>query len=275
MNTERAQVGWGFWLWWVLASIVGLAVGNAVSVAVSGAVEETVGLAVSLAVSGAVAGASIGTAQWLVLRRQVSQTVWWVLASTVGLAVGNAVALAVFEAVGLTGGSHFSGGAVAFVLFGAVAGASVGIAQWLVLRRHIPGAGWWVLASTVGLPVGFAVGFAVLEAVGLTGGSHFSGGAGSLVLFGAVAGASVGIAQWLVLRRYIPGAGWWVLASIVGSAAAFAVIFTVTAGVEETVGYAGGGAVGGALYGAITGAALVWLLRQPITQEPSPPPDAG
>ena len=30
MNTERAQVGWAFWLGWVSASTVGEAVGSAV-----------------------------------------------------------------------------------------------------------------------------------------------------------------------------------------------------------------------------------------------------
>ena len=82
MNTEPAQVGWSFWLWWVLASIVGLAVGFAMAFAVIEAVEETVILAirslstndfaVGRAVVGTVVGASFGIAQWLVLRRQVS-----------------------------------------------------------------------------------------------------------------------------------------------------------------------------------------------------------
>ena len=76
-------------------------------------------------------------------------------------------------------------------------------------------------------------------------------------------GLRFGIAQWLVLRRHVPGAGWWVLASIVGVAVSVAVISTVTAGVEEAGGIAGGGAVGGAVYGALTGGVLVWLLRQP------------
>ena len=30
MDTKRTQVGWGFWLWWVLANIKGFAVGVAV-----------------------------------------------------------------------------------------------------------------------------------------------------------------------------------------------------------------------------------------------------
>ena len=61
-NTERTQVGWGFWLWWVLASAVGFAVVRA----------------------------GVGIAQWFVLRRHVSRAGWWVLASTVGYAVAGA-----------------------------------------------------------------------------------------------------------------------------------------------------------------------------------------
>lgn len=52
MNTERAQVGWGFWLWWVLASTVGFAVAFAVGVAV----KEAVGYAMAFAVGGAITG---------------------------------------------------------------------------------------------------------------------------------------------------------------------------------------------------------------------------
>ena len=56
MNTERAQVGWGFWLWWVLASTVGLAVAFAMGVAVLEAVGEAVGFAMAFAVGGAITG---------------------------------------------------------------------------------------------------------------------------------------------------------------------------------------------------------------------------
>ena len=30
------------------------------------------------------------------------------------------------------------------------AGAAIGLAQWLVLRGRLTGAGWWILASVVG-----------------------------------------------------------------------------------------------------------------------------
>ena len=176
---------------------------------------------------------------------------WWVLASIVGLAVGFGV-----------------GGAVGMAVGGAVVGASVGTAQWLVLRRQVSRAAWWVLATTVG----FAVGLVVGKAVGGTGDVGFAVG---WAVSGAVAGASVGIAQWLVLRWQLSRAGWWVLASIVGFAGAFpafavgmreAVAFPVASAVLEAVGIA----VAGALYGAITGGVLVWLLRQPATEEHLP-----
>ena len=55
-NTERAQVGWGFWRWWVLASIVGFAVGFAVIFAVFEAMRLAEGSIVIYTVAFTVAG---------------------------------------------------------------------------------------------------------------------------------------------------------------------------------------------------------------------------
>ena len=195
-NTERAQVGWVFWLGWASANTVGLAAGFAVAFALTVAVRNNVGEVVLFAVI----GASLGIAQWLVLGGLVARAGWWVLASTVGRVVGLAVGAAVVE----VGGEALSS---------ALVGASVGIAQWLVLRRQVSRAGWWVLASTVGLVVGTAVSFGATD---------------PLLEARAVALAAVGLA--IVVR----------------------------------------GAVGGAVFGALTGGVLVWLFRQPITEEHLP-----
>ena len=82
-------------------------------------------------------------------------------------------------------------------------------------------------------------------------------------------GAVVGIAQWFVLRRQVSRAGWWVLASIVGFVVASTVQFAVA------VSLVAASVVVGAVYGAITGGVLVWLLRQPVTEEPSLPQEAA
>ncbi len=178
---------------------------------------------------------------------------WWVLATAFGWGVAVAVGLAVVGAVGLAlavvlgravGVSGFLAAAVGLlvgeVMGWAVPDAMIGTMQWLVLRRQVPRAGWWVLATAFGWFVGVPVGLTGVGAVG----QPRAEAIGLLVMWplgGAVAGAVLGVMQWLVLRRRVPRAGWWVLASAVGGAVALAVV--------------------GA--GAIIGGALVWLLRQP------------
>jgi hypothetical protein len=47
-------------------------------------------------------------------------------------------------------------------LGGAVTGAAVGAAQWLVLRRRLPLSGLWAAATSAGMAVGMTLGQAVL-----------------------------------------------------------------------------------------------------------------
>ena len=75
---------------------------------------------------------------------------WWVLASTVGYAVGNAAGMKVVQAVVGAAEPMAKGLVVGLALAVVMTGAAVGVMQWLVLRREVSGAGWWVLASIVG-----------------------------------------------------------------------------------------------------------------------------
>jgi hypothetical protein len=164
--------------------------------------------------------------------------VWWVVASSVGLALGFAAGFAVGFAIGGALSAIASQG-----VFGAVVGASVGTMQWLVLRRKVSRAGWWVLASTLGMGVGFALVRAATPMVSrILGGGPLYG-----VVNGAVVGTLVGMMQLLVLRGQVSRAGWWVLASALGMG----------------VGFALGQIVGQVVGVAITGIALVWVLQQP------------
>ena len=204
MDTERAQVGWGFWLWWVLASTV---LGSALFYPVL-AFFLPYAVYVFFSVIFALMGGAVGVPQWLVLQHQVTGAGRWVLATVVGSAVGGTLGFAANLAVVGLFDLYFSlGEPVSSLLFAAVLfgpiGPVVGIAQWrLVLRRQIDGVGWWVLASTVGLAVGIAVSFAVLEAVEAAVGFAMSGavrfamsGAVSLAVYGAITGA---VLVWLL-----------------------------------------------------------------------------
>ena len=110
--------------------------------------------------------------------------------------------------------------------------------QWLVLRRRVTRAGWWVLASFVG-GVAFYALLWLLEGIRLSElwdtlddvvGTWASGMAfvwtpsvTDLFPSGAVFGAVIGLAQCLALRRWARHAAWWVLASVIAWAVAWAV----------------------------------------------------
>jgi hypothetical protein len=159
--------------------------------------------------------------------------VWagWLLATalgwTAGWAVGAPISELVARPIGATGAmlaAEMLGGAVAWGILGLL----TGIGQWLVLRRHMSGAGWWVPASVIGWAlVGstkwiqgplldeFMIGFfGRLEEMRLGALVPLSGMGLGLLLDGAM-GLVVGLAQWFVLRRHVQRAGRWVLISAV------------------------------------------------------------
>jgi hypothetical protein len=197
-----------------------------------------------------------------VARKQVGLGFWlqWVVASTLAFSL-NATAIRVMgRALDETG--SFSIGIALYGLTLAVVAFLPGSLQWVILHRWVPRAGWWVLLSGLGSFLGFlAIGLGMNLAIGVAGGE-----AGSAYVmfpgFGvafAFAGALAGTIQWIILRRWVPRAGWWVLISSVSWAAAGLAYVLLTRG--NDVGIPIGGAVSGALSGGITGLGVVWLLR--------------
>jgi len=165
----------------------------------------------------------------------------WVSATTVGWVVGFAVCEFV---------KNFS---LPSATEGVVLGTSIGITQWLALKGRINRAGWWILASFIGFGVGKFVGDAIAQEV--------SGALGS-GLSGATIGASLGLAQWLVLRRQVAQAGWWVLVSVLGWAVGWSIISFVDEVANTPTGTAYLiGAAGAAVAGVITAVLLMRILR--------------
>lgn len=126
-------------------------------------------------------------------------------------------------------------------LAGLIAGTVLGTAQWLALR---PAVSWrWIPASAAGLALGTSLGAAV------TGGAD---DLGSLVLYGAIAGAAMGIAQGLILgaRRIVP----W--AATVSGSWAIAWIITKAVIIDEQKGFVTFGLSGAAIATLATGIVL-------------------
>lgn len=163
-----------------------------------------------------------------------------------------------------------------YLLLGACLGSGVGLMQWRVLRRRVAGIGSWILAGAVGMGVAGGTGYGTAVLVfGYSEGLEGLGSAAAVVgwtVVGAFGGAVTGILQWRVLRRYVCGAGWWVLASALGWALSFAANGTIdVVGIRamsqiwptySAAWFLGGLIVGGVVLGSVTGGAIVWLLNE-------------
>ncbi|HEX2914472.1 MAG TPA: hypothetical protein VH186_26970 [Chloroflexia bacterium] len=103
---------------------------------------------------------------------------------------------------------------IAIILAGAVEGAILGACQWSVLRRYFPGMRWyqWVSATAGAAVVAY---FALMLPNNIGDLARFDWWvlvAGGIIL-GLLFLLSMGLFQWLVLRRYLPGSVHWITAS--------------------------------------------------------------
>lgn len=190
------------WLGWIVANAIGYAVGFALWQAAFPVIRPALGalLGGTLLVAGfgATVGLCAGLAQAAILRRGLALAGAWLLASVVGAAVGFAVGAEITALMNAAlepqVGIPLTDAALVLT-FGAVIGVGMGLAQWLILRAQgIPGRRW-ILASAVGLLIGYPLAIGALELlpeldqpwVGL--------------VFGACAGATAALLQWLITRR--------------------------------------------------------------------------
>jgi hypothetical protein len=127
-------------------------------------------------------------------------------------------------------------------LAGLIAGAVIGTAQWLALRPRV--GALWIPATAAAMAVGLAL------ATLVTGGATTLG---ALAVLGAIAGAVVGAAQAVVLRKWT-----WILTIAVGWSAGWAISSLVI--IDEQRGFATFGLSGAALVTVVTGLALRVLL---------------
>ena len=195
----------------------------------------------------------------------------WGLLSGIGLAVGITLAiLVVIFIVVMSENPTVQAGytlpysvilqvTLIIILILAVVGAGQGTVQWLMLRKQISGAGWWIAATMLGFGLSIIT-FVPLE-MGIASLKHAVGPDSLILSFltGLGLGTVIGTAQWLVLRRHVSGAGWWVLASGLGYAGGLIGVSLNWNEVADLL-------LGWLAYGGITGLAIVWLLRRSFSE---------
>ena len=141
--TPRSEAAWRFWAGWGLA-FVGFPLGGLAATALVGGVTTPV----EGVIGGAATGAVIGLAQWLVLRRRLALTPWWIAATAVGMGVGLALGIVLL-------GTDTAG--ITLLLRGLVTGASIGIAQFALLRGSTPRAFVWPFVVACSWAIGWLV----------------------------------------------------------------------------------------------------------------------
>jgi hypothetical protein len=148
---KEPSTNWRFWLFWVLAVL---------SFPIAGLFANLIGSVttpVRAVIAGAIAGATLGLIQWLVLKSRLPLlTVWWVVATSIGMAVGLAIGTAFL-------GSETTGNELLWR--GAITGLCIGVAQWIVLRQVLPLPQSVVWMGVLSL--GWALGWYVTRAAGI------------------------------------------------------------------------------------------------------------
>ena len=163
------------WGLWVLASTLGWAATGALS-AYSGQLNSTLGLAL------------VGLGQWAALRCWLRGGGIWVLVTYIAGFVGSLLGVALLYLLGWSESAGSIGLGWNAVLWG-VQGAALGAAQALLLRKHLAGLRWWILANTVGFTLASPLTqWARVDALGL------DGRVLSATLFGLVSSAVTGLA---------------------------------------------------------------------------------
>jgi hypothetical protein len=137
-------------------------------------------------------------------------------------------------------------GTVSTSVLGLIMGACLGLAQWPFMAGRILASWRWVLASSVGWGLGFLAGAELSSLFGLQG-VMFG------LLTGLVTGTTLGVLQWMLLRRVVTRAGFWIAANVFawGSALAY---YRPSAWL---------GLLMGALVGIVTAIVLLWLFHRP------------
>ncbi|MCY3896536.1 MAG: hypothetical protein OXG17_08710 [Chloroflexi bacterium] len=190
----------------------------------------------------------------------------WIAATTIGWAVAEVLYRTLVEEIPFT----------SLLRGGIGVGVFMAVFQALVLRRHLGRPVRWILASGVVAVLASPVEASALANV-YTAYGPGAAFAASMALTSLAVGLLAGTLQWLVLRRHVKRAAWWIPASalamvagmpLAGFAAMLALaILDVFSGIDidpSVLGLAHGLAAA-ITYAAITGYTLLRLFRSPLS----------
>lgn len=142
---------------------------------------------------------------------------------------------------------------------GAIVGLTIGLSQWLILRRRLPATAWWIIPSVVGWSISLAPAFLEL----------------SVFLLGFML---MTLGQWLVLQRSVSRSGLWIILHLGSMIAGVIAVFLGGFGSAYVLGFTDHGIgqqagnfgilFGSLLYGFLMGRSLNYLMQHPRNTNP-------
>ena len=138
----------------------------------------------------------------------------WIILTSLGVPIAFVLDLVILclltsligDYIYVNGVRHITEDYFAIYYFVPIVGLLTGALQFWLLRRYLPRMGWWAFA-TIG---GWFTGTLLIVAVNRL---RLTGPTINLDLAFILMGLSIGLGQWLVLRRGLPRAGWWIAAN--------------------------------------------------------------
>lgn len=255
MISEQKQVGWVFLVWWTGLTIVGGLVGDYIAEILglgTQGLDTAAGVLLSMLGSGVFALA-ISVAQWILLRRYISKSIWWLVSGTVGRAFG--VLIGFIAVMMIIVQFDLQGGTWSYLAYVTIRGAVLGVSQWIILRQWRAKTGWWILGNAIGwMLVPIVADFFV--------GTTISNSIVSILLY-AIPGIITGALIVWILRQPIPEPKENGRTS--GSIRSFILIWALSWGISWFVGwytvwaigwgysFVVGGEIGGRMAGGIAG----------------------
>jgi hypothetical protein len=130
-----------------------------------------------------------------------------------------------------------------------------GLAQWLVLRRFLPVSPLWVVSIPISCFLFYLLAYLIPDSLL----QNVDDEAASTLTIGfLVLGATLGLPQWLILRRKLTKAALWMVGSALGVGLGFGIVLaTGLINQYEYISYT----VVVLVYSITTGALLSWLLH--------------
>jgi len=194
-------------------------------------------------IAGFIIAAFVGLVQWSTLKQKART----VILSMLGVTAGAALCCAASAAGPSQVEGELSINLRLGIVSGGIAGALAGLYQWALLRKRLNGVGAWIPITVACWAAGNAITYGLTR----TQNSETLAEWLQFLLAATASGAVLGAGQWLLLRRNLKRALWW----IPGSALAWALAVPLS-NLMPLLSFPPG-AIGGVVMGGV----LVWILK--------------